>query len=158
MRQLERAMQQLDYLQRRLVHPAQRVQQQQQHLLQLQQRLQSALTHVMQNQIWRLQIFQQRMKIARPDLTQLSNRQFELARRLKEIMNRTLERYDHRLAAVQQHLQHLDPQQVLARGYSMVRDRHGAVIVDSALLSLGESLQVTFAHGRAQVEVKEKAN
>lgn len=158
LRHLERAMQQLDYLQRRLVHPAQRAQQQVQHLGQLQQRLQSALVHTMQNQNWRWQALQQRLRAARPDLMQLSNRHAEISRRLKDAMQRTLERYDNRLAAAQQHLQHLDPQQVLARGYSMVRDEQGAVVLDSAALALGASLHLTFARGWAQVEVKEKGS
>ena len=153
-RLLERAMQQLDYLQRRLVHPAQRAQQQLQHLAQLQQRLKSALMHTMQNQNWRWQSLQQRMHAVRPDLMPLSTRQLELSRRLNELMQRTLERYDQRLTAVQQSLQHLDPQQVLARGYSMVRDEQGRVVMDGAMLLVGAPLQVTFARGWAQMEVK----
>jgi exodeoxyribonuclease VII large subunit len=156
LRQLERAMQQLDYLQRRLIHPAQRAQQHMQHLGQLQQRLQSALTHTMQNQEWRMQALQQRLRATRLDITLLSNRHVEIGRRLKDAMQRTLERYDMSLAAVHQHLQHLDPQQVLARGYSMVRNERGAVVVDSATVALGERLQITFARGRAEVELKEK--
>ncbi len=158
MRQLERAMQQLDYLQRRLVHPAQRAQQQVQHLAQLQQRLQTALIHTMQNQTWRWQSLLQRLRAARPDVGYLSNSQLELGRRLKQLMGRTLERYQQRLIAVRQHLQHLDPQQVLARGYSVVRDEQGAVVVDGTSLELGTSLQVTFARGWAQVQVKVKGN
>lgn len=156
LRQLERAMQQLDYLQRRLIHPAQRTQQQLQHLGQLQQRLQSALTHTMQNQNWHLQTLQQRLRLARLDISLHSNRYVEIGRRLKEAMLRAMERYDIRLVSAYQHLQHLDPQQVLARGYSMVRNERGAVVVDSATVALGERLQITFARGRAEVELKEK--
>ena len=156
-RQLERAMQQLDYLQRRLVHPAQRAHQQLQHLGQLQQRLQTALTHTMQNNNWRWQALQQRLRATRPDWTKLENRQIELGRRWHELMHLALERYDHRLVAAQQHLQHLDPQQVLARGYSMVRNEQGAVVVDSASLALGAPLEITFARGWAQVEVKKNS-
>ena len=156
LRHIERAMQQLDYLQRRLVHPAQRAQQQMQHLGQLQQRLQSALSHTLQNKNWSVQALQQRLFAASPDLKQLSNRYNELSRRLKEVVLHKLERYDRSLAAVQQHLLHLDPQQVLARGYSMVRDEQGAVVVNGETLKLGAALHVTFAQGWAQVEVKEK--
>jgi exodeoxyribonuclease VII large subunit len=157
LRHLERAMQQLDYLQRRLVHPAQRAQQQIQHLDQLQQRLQSALTQTMQNKNWRLQVLLQRLRSAKPDLGGFSTRHIEIGRRLSATMQRQLERYDNRLIAAQQHLQHLDPKQVLARGYSMVRDEQGAVVLDSASLTLGASLHVSFARGWAQVEVKDKA-
>ena len=73
-------------------------------------------------------------------------------------MQRALERHDQHLIAVQQHLQHLNPQQVLARGYSMVRDELGVVVVDGTTLAVGEMLQVTFAQGRANVEVKKNAS
>ncbi len=133
-RQIERVMQQLDYLHRRLVHLAQRIQQQAKHLLQLQQRLHRA----------------------RPDLTQLVARQTELLRRLRGAMQRTLESHGIRLRNLQQHLSHLDPQQVLARGYSMVRDERGAIVADSDAVSLGARLDITFARGWARAEVKEK--
>ncbi|MFA6902588.1 MAG: exodeoxyribonuclease VII large subunit [Gallionellaceae bacterium] len=158
LRSLERAMQQLDYLQRRLVHPAQRVQQQMQHLSQLQQRLQSTLAHTLQHQNLRWQAMQQRLRSARPQFTQHATRHEELSRRMKDALQRMLERYDNRLAAVRQHLQHLDPQRVLARGYSMVRDEHGAVVTDSAALPLGASLKVAFAKGWAKVAVTEKGS
>ena len=60
-----------------------------------------------------------------------------------------------RLHGLQQHLLHLDPQQVLARGYSMVRDERGAIVSDSAELPLGARLDITFACGWARAEVKE---
>jgi exodeoxyribonuclease VII large subunit len=156
MRHLEQSMQQLDYLQRRLLHPSQRVSQQMQHLVQLQQRMQSALIYSLQNQSWRLQHLKQRWSISQPDLVKYTRYQTDVSRLLDEAVQRMLERYDHRLRVVQQNLQHLDPRQVLARGYSMVRDEYGAVVTDSAKLSLGMSLQVTFAKGWADVEVKVK--
>jgi exodeoxyribonuclease VII large subunit len=155
-RQFERVMQQLDYLQRRLVHPAQRVQQQTQHLNHLQQRMQSVLVYILQRQQWRWQSLQQRLRVVCPNIEQLGVRQTMLARQLLEVMQRTLERYDARLGALQQHLDHLDPQQVLARGYSMVRDARGAIILDSLDLQVGERLDITFAHGWARVELTEK--
>ncbi len=133
-RQIERVMQQLDYLHRRLLHPAQRIQQQAQHLLHLQQRLH-----------W-----------ARPQPAQPAARQIELLRRLRGAMQHTLESHDIQLRNLQQHLLHLDPQQVLARGYSMVRDEHGAIVADSDAVSLGARLDITFARGWARAEVKEK--
>lgn len=157
LRQQERAMQQLDYLQRRLVHPAQRAQQQLQHLGQLQQRLQTAMARSVQNVQWRWQSAQQRLRMARPQLLPLEKRQAEAGRRLQEAMRRTLERYDARLAGAGQHLLHLDPRQVLARGYSMVRDERGAIVADSARLAVGAKLDITFAHGWVKAEVKEKA-
>lgn len=157
LRHLERVMQQLDYLQRRLVHPAERVQQQMQSLEQLQQRLQVAFSHAGQNLNWRCEILQQRLRATRPQLRALFNVQAETARRLNDAMQHVFERNNNRLLAAQQHLQHLDPQQVLARGYSMVRNAQGEVVRDASLLSLGASLRINFARGSAQVEVKEKS-
>jgi len=134
LRRAESAMQQLDYLQRRLVHPAQKIEQQTQHLGHLQSRL----------------------RMARPDLASLAARQQELARRLSAAMQRKLETGLARLTAMQQHLAHLDPTQVLARGYSMVRDAHGRIVSDSAKVEPGARLEITFAKGWARAEVKEK--
>jgi len=127
-------MQQLDFLQRCLVHPAQKMQQQAQHLGQLRQRLYRA----------------------RPDLAQLGAQQIELMRRLRGAMQHTLERNGTRLQGSRQHLLHLDPQQVLARGYSMVRDEHGAIVSDSGTLPIGARLDITFAHGWARAELKDR--
>ena len=133
-RQAERVMQQLDFLQRRLVHPAQRMQQQAQYLDQL----------------------QQRMYRARPDFARLGARQMELMRRMRGTMHHALEHHNTRMHGLQQHLLHLDPQQVLARGYSMVRDEHGAIVSNSGALSIGARLDITFARGWAQAELKDK--
>ena len=133
-RQAERVMQQLDLLQHRLVHPAQRLQQQAQHLGHLHRRL----------------------YMAGPNLTQLGARSTEQGRRLLESMQRTLERHHTRLHGLRQHLLHLDPQQVLARGYSMVRDERGAIVSGSAGLPLGARMDITFARGWARAELKEK--
>ncbi len=155
-RRFENVMQQLDYLQRRLVHPAQRMQQQRQHLLQLQQRLQLAQAHNIQHQQWHWQALQQRLRAVRPALVDLQKQQIDYIRRLRDGLARHFDFHNLRLASLQQQLQNLDPSQVLARGYSMVRDEHGKVVVSSTQIALGAKLDVTFAQGRVTAEVKEK--
>jgi exodeoxyribonuclease VII large subunit len=130
---LERAMQQLDFLQRRLVHPTLRIAQ--------------------QGQL--LQHLAERLTRAKPDLAQFGARQAELQRRLQVAMRRTLEHQAARITGLQQHIIHLDPEQVLLRGYSMVRDQYGAIVTDSAHLQSGSMLDITLAKGRVQAEVKE---
>jgi len=156
MRNFEQHMQQLDYLQRRLVHPAQRMQQQRQNLQQLQQRLQQAQIHNAQHQHWHWQSLRQRLQAIRPNLTGLETKHAGYGRRLHEVMAHKLERHSQHLSSLQQSLQLLDPKQVFARGYSMVRDEHGKIIVDSAQVATGAQLEVTFAHGWARTEVKAK--
>jgi exodeoxyribonuclease VII large subunit len=77
----------------------------------------------------------------------------QLRQRLRHTAQRLLESHAARLHAMQQHLSHLDPKQVLARGYSMVRDEQGGIITDAAALSVGTRLEVVFAQGEAGVEV-----
>ena len=133
-RQFERAMQQLDMVQRRLVHPARRLNQQAQ-----------LLDHL-----------QRRLILARPDASSSGGLCAEQERRLQAAMRHSLERRDTRLRSLTQHLLHLDPQRVLARGYSMVRDERGAIVADGAGLPVGARLDITFARGWARAEVKEK--
>jgi exodeoxyribonuclease VII large subunit len=155
-RRFEQHMQQLDYLQRRLIHPVQRMQQQRQHLEQLQQRLHLAQVHGVQHQQWHWQALRQRLRAVRPGVAELQIRHVAYSRRLHEVMARNLEHHQSRLNSLQQHLQHLDPTQVLARGYSMVRDEQGKIVVDSTQVSKGGLLEVTFARGWVRTEVKEK--
>ncbi|MES1981983.1 MAG: exodeoxyribonuclease VII large subunit [Pseudomonadota bacterium] len=154
-RQAERVMQQLDFLQHRLVHPAQRLLQQAQSLVRLGQRLQVAAAHNMQHQHWRWLSLGQRLRTVRPDMTQLDQRHAEQGRRLLAAMRHNLQRHTHRLDSLQQHLLHLDPNQVLARGYSVVRKK-GKVVVDSSGLAIGTHIEITFARGWAAAEVREK--
>jgi len=52
-------------------------------------------------------------------------------------------------------LAHLDPNQVLGRGYSIVRDSSGHVRTTSAGLATGDALEVTFSEGEASVTVRD---
>ena len=156
MRQFEQRMQQTDYLQRRLVHPAQRIRQQGERLTALWQRIRLAQAHILQHRQGHSNSLWQRLRMQRPDVARLQEQQTNLARRLSSAMQHTRDRHDARLLALQQHLQHLDPQQVLARGYSMVRDARGKVVLSSERIALGERLDIAFAQGGASAVVQEK--
>jgi exodeoxyribonuclease VII large subunit len=156
MRQFEQRMQQVDYLQRRLVHPAQRIRQQTERLNALQQRLRLAHANAAQQRQWRWNALWQSLRGLRPDTLRLQEQRANQALHLSAAMRRTLDRYDARLNAMRQHLQHLDPLQVLARGYSMVRDARGNIVDSSERIALGERLDITFARGGARAVVEEK--
>jgi exodeoxyribonuclease VII large subunit len=57
----------------------------------------------------------------------------------------------HRLS---QNLEHLAPQQVLNRGYSMVQNHLGVVIHSHSQLNMDEQIKITFAVGAAEANVK----
>ncbi|MDD2702048.1 MAG: exodeoxyribonuclease VII large subunit [Sideroxydans sp.] len=155
MRQIERRMQQLDYLQRRLVHPAQRLQQQTDLLAALRRRIDLSQGSSMQQRTWQLQALMQRLGVLAPDVEVSRNLLSSHKQRLAAGMARQLERHEDRLLALQQHLHLLDPNQVLARGYSLVRNAQGDIVTDSQRIASGEVLDVRFAHGGARVQVQE---
>ncbi len=61
-----------------------------------------------------------------------------------------------RLERLQAALSGLDPQGVLARGYSITLDAQGKVITDSAQARDGERLRTTLARGWLESELKQK--
>jgi len=132
---LQNAMQSVDYLQRRLVHPAQQLQSQAIQLDQLQQRMQRAFTYRHQQQHWLWQ---------------------SLTQRMVKTMRATQAQRSVKLDNAGQHLILLDPTKVLSRGYSMVQDENGGVVSDAEKLTIGAELRITFAKGWAWSEVKER--
>lgn len=156
LRRLEQSMQQLDFLQRRLVHPAQRIQQQSTRLVELQHRLQAAQGHAAQRRQWQWAALGQRLRAAQPDLERLRARHADALRRLTAAVQQAQGRHEMRLQALALHLQHLNPAQVLARGYSMVRDAEGRIVTDSATVEVGQALDITLAKGRVDARVQGK--
>ena len=151
---LQNAMQAVDYLQRRIVHPAQQLQQRALQLDQLQQRLQRSFAHSLQQQAWRCGTLTQRLRVLVSDLDRLSDRQIHLAAQLVRAAFIQQRRCSVQLENVAQQLTLLNPQHVLARGYSLVQDEHGSVVADAAKLTMGAALRITFARGWALTEVK----
>jgi len=152
---LHNAMQAVDYLQRRLVHPAQQLQHRTRQLDQMQQRMQRAFAYRKQQQHWQWHSLAQRLRAASSDFARLQDKQANLAQRL--VMAMRAGRADRlvRVDNTEQHLILLDPTKVLARGYSMVQDASGGVVSDVGQVVVGAELRITFAKGWARTEVKE---
>jgi exodeoxyribonuclease VII large subunit len=153
---LQNAMQSVDYLQHRLVHPAQQLQRQTRQLDQLQQRMQRAFSYRKQQQHWQWQSLAQRLRAASSDFARLQDRQTSLAQRLVKAMHSGQAHRLTRVANAAQHLILLDPTKVLARGYSMVQDANGSVVSDAGKVVVGEELRITFAKGWVRTNVKGK--
>lgn len=153
---LQNAMQAVDYLQRRLVHPAQQLQHRTRQLDQLQQRMQRAFAYRKQQQHWQWQSLARRLRAASSDFARLQDRQTNLAERMVKAMRAVQADRLVRVGNTGQHLILLDPAKVLARGYSMVQEANGAVVSDAGKLAIGAVLRITFAKGWARTEVKER--
>jgi exodeoxyribonuclease VII large subunit len=60
-----------------------------------------------------------------------------------------------RLERLGAELSHLDPQAVLTRGYSIVRDANGRLVTRVGQLSVGQAIDVLLAEGRVQARVED---
>jgi len=151
---LQNAMQSVDYLQRRIIHPAQQLTRQRLHIDQLQQRLQRNFSHTIEQQGWRCQSLTQRLRTSGSDFNRMQDKQTHLKARLLKALHTSHERRLARLENVAQHLALLNPQRVLARGYSLVQNLQDHLVSDTQQLQTGEILHITFAQGRADVQVR----
>ncbi len=155
-RLLEARMQQLDYLGKRLVHPWERIRNQTQHLAHLATRLRSCIARVLDTASWRSTELVGRWRAMQPDLDAAALRQRDLALRLKLGCARLLELHDVRLRRLDANLEHLNPQSVLERGYSIVAKENGLLVRSAAEVQAGERLRLAFARGAARARVESK--
>ena len=155
-RALERRMQHVDGLARRLVHPGERIASQLRNIAQLGGRLRSAWAHAGADRQWQLRDLVQRLRAAGPDVGALVIRKDVLARRLEACAHHRLDALTARVNSMAAHLAHLNPQSVFERGYSMVETADGKVVRASSEVQLNEDVKLTFARGWARANVKDK--
>jgi exodeoxyribonuclease VII large subunit len=125
-RRLDYGNQSADALSRRLVHPAERLLAGERLLAQLSARLSQAAARRIET---------------------LAHRLDDLPARLSARLARELGAREARLAAMQAGLSGLNPEAVLARGYSITRNARGELITASNRVAPGERLHTTLADG-----------
>lgn len=153
-RGLEDRMQRLDYLSRRAVHPGERIRHQRGDLNHLAIQLRAAGRRELEAGGWQLQGMGLRLRGVVPDVAALARIQVEWGRRLRDRGRRVLETAVNVLARLDAHLKHLDPHQVLERGYSITEAADGTIVRDSGRLTAGEDVKITLARGWADARVK----
>ena len=147
-------MQRLDYLSRCVVHPGERIRNQLQHLSHLANRLCGGWRRLFEAQTWEVRGLARQFAGARPDLQRFTREHADLDRRLRDAAAVHIEAASRRLAAMDAHLKHLNPELVLERGYSIAQSASGAIVRDAGQLAGGDELRLTFARGTAQTLVK----
>jgi exodeoxyribonuclease VII large subunit len=152
-RLLERRMQQVDFLARRITHPGERIASQQRHLAQVGARLIAAIGRAHDGQGWKLTHLGQRLASASPRIADLHAKCVQLRTRLTLAAAHRLERHVSSLERLRSHLTHLDPQRVLTRGYAIVRREDGAIVRRAQELSAGAQLDITLGDGGADAIV-----
>ena len=145
--------QQLDGLALRLQHPAQRLARQRDDLANLQRRLDHGLAQAGTRGRQRLAALSGRLLLARPQTGRLAQRLDAAGSRLAGAWQRNALSKSSELARLSACLTQLNPDAVLARGYSMVTDNDGRIVRDSSTLEPNDRIAVFFQTGRANATV-----
>jgi exodeoxyribonuclease VII large subunit len=155
-RALERWMQQLDVLARRLIHPGERIANQSSHLGHLASRLRGAWARSADSSAWQLRESYRQLLALRPDFATLATRQQSLAQRLASAAAHRVDTLRSDVKSLASQLAQLNPRAVFERGFSMVETMAGKVVRDSAQIERDEEVKLTFAKGWARTQVKDK--
>jgi exodeoxyribonuclease VII large subunit len=94
------------------------------------------------------------LRVAAPDTANLAQRLEHIAKSLQLSFRRSLERREHRVASLAHGLQSLNPTNVLARGYSIVRNASGAIVKRGREVRVDDRLRITFSEGGADAVVR----
>jgi exodeoxyribonuclease VII large subunit len=151
---VEGSSQRLDHASRRLLTPAERLSRDRERLEQFARRLRIAAAGSTGLRRAALASLGPRLRRALPDAAQGGREIERLEQRMSAALARGMGERTRHLGALRNALVHLDPTQVLARGYSIVRDVDGHVRRSSAGLAAGNALDITFSEGGAEVSVR----
>jgi exodeoxyribonuclease VII large subunit len=155
-RLIEDQMQRLDYLGKRLVHPGQRIETRLDQLSHLGARLLHAQRSQRRSLTLRLDALRSGLRSQRPDLSRWGGRCEDLALRLKNSGRTLLDNRHRTVEALAAHLDHLNPEAVLSRGYSIVTREDGLIVRDSSELDIGATVDLRLARGRAGARIENK--
>ena len=157
-RHLEQLAQRLDRISRRLQHPARRLEAQNNNLQHLAQRLGRAARNRCEHASHQLRHNALRLNSQRPDPTPtgaLGTQIDTLQQRLRYSLRHPLTQRQIACANLTAQLRQLNPEAVLGRGYSLVRDAQNRIVADAKQLHPGERVSLIFAHGTAVSRVEE---
>ena len=146
--------QRLDYLARRLLHPAEQLSRRQQELSQLSQRLRQATRTRLTHEQLKLTQLSQRLISPHHVVQREQQGLTALSARARRAVQSSLTQHQLGLTRLASSLAHLSPEGVLARGYSIVQLENGTVVQDAATLNAGDTLDIRLHRGRARAAVK----
>lgn len=147
-------MQRLDYLTRRLVHPAEQLRRRHDQLGQLAKRMHHAAHSRLTREHVRLLQLNQRLVTPLHVIRREQHRLESLTLRSRRAVHQGLVHRQLNLARLISSLAHLNPESVLARGYSIVRLDNGTVVQDAATLGTGDRIGIRFHRGQARARVE----
>ena len=146
-RRLDTARQRMDRQALRLLHPRDRLGRSRQQLDALAVRLGHAMRKDVAAHGRQLDSWAHRLTARRPALATEVKRLERLEHVMVTSIRQRLKHNQEMLAALAAHLEHLSPDAVLARGYSVTRDAEGRILRDAAQAAPGEGITIQLHRG-----------
>jgi exodeoxyribonuclease VII large subunit len=153
-RRFEQWAQRLDRASNQLISPSQRLRHHGERLVNLRRRLAQAWERPQARRHARVALLQEKLIRRRVDPVRIGERLAHTVLRLHRAQAQAAQGRATWVATLVAQLRAFDPQNTLARGYSIVRDQSGNIVRDAAPLNEGQGLALTFARGSAQVVVR----
>ena len=152
------ASQKLDWLARQIRHPRQKLDEQRTYIHKLAQTLSYSMTQNVRAHAARFERQTQALKHYRPDISVYRQDIDRFQTTLSHSFRQLLAQRHQSLTAQTALLEAVSPQQILERGFSVVKNTRGQVIRNADVLKQGQKLHITFADGETDVRVtKEQA-
>ena len=157
-RRTEQLANRLALIRRQLKHPAERLKENRVTTRWLSERLRNAAQRQGSELRFTLARLNERLARRCPDLAAQHIRIDHLQKKLANATLADLERRRSVLKVLTARLHSLDPTAVLARGYSIVTDANGNVVIDSGSVELGSEIGVNLASGYLRARVEKRGN
>ena len=152
------ASQKLDWLARQIRHPRQKLDEQRTYIHKLAQTLSYSMTQNVRAHTVRFERQTQALQHYRPDISVYRQDIDRFQTTLSHAFRQLLTHRRQNLTAQTTLLEAVSPQQILERGFSVVKNTRGQVIRNADALKQGQKLHITFADGETDVRVtKEQA-
>lgn len=153
-RRLDTLAQRLDRASLRLRHPRERIAAEVERCEQLHERLARARSRMVERNQARLEMLAVRIRALCPTIGPAREHLERLSRRLTEAAARLIADRQRRTDTLAVQLELLAPQAVLARGYSIARDRQGHIVRSIDDLAQGDALEIQLHDGRVNTRVE----
>ena len=152
------ASQKLDWLARQIRHPRQKLDEQRTYIHKLAQTLSYSMTQNVRAHTARFERQTQALQHFRPDISVYRQDIDRFQTTLSHAFRQLLVQRRQSLTAQTALLEAVSPQQILERGFSVVKNTRGQVIRNANALKQGQKLHIIFAEGETDVRVtKEQA-
>ena len=152
------ASQKLDWLARQIRHPRQKLDEQRTYIHKLAQTLSYSMTQNVRAHTARFERRTQTLKHCRPNISVYRQDINRFQTTLSHAFRQLLAHRRQSLTAQTALLEAVSPQQILERGFSVVKNTRGQIIRNADVLKQGQKLHITFADGETDVRVtKEQA-